>query len=224
MRLGSIERRSSVERLLGQLPPMLGDLARQGIIRRFPGSSILMQEGEVGDSTWILLRGRVRIYAQESNGRELTYGYVEPGDYFAEMWLDGGPRSASAITVEDTVCSVVPAEAVRAHFHAYPEFALALVARVIRRARAATKAARNLALLDVYSRLVVALEQPPEGATAPPPSIPVTLRPLTHQDLAYRVGASREMVSRLLKDLERGGYVALAPRQITLLRKLPARW
>jgi len=93
------------------------------------------------------------------------------------------------------------------------------VVQVIRRARAATEAARNMALLDVYGRLVVVLEKH-DGAAADG----MTLEPITHQEIASRVGASREMVSRLLKDLEQGGYIETGNRRITLLKKLPTRW
>ncbi len=210
------------DRLLQVLPVHLRGLASRGALRRFRRHTVLLQEGEPGDTTWFLLQGRVRVFAQEPGGREITHAVVAAGDYFAEMWLDGGPRSASVMTIDPCVCAVVPAGAVREHLAAHPEFALELVARVIRRARAATRAARDLALLDVYGRLAALLQQSAEAATAGQP--PLTLAPVTHQELAHRVGASREMVSRLLKDLERGGYVALGSRRITVLRRLPARW
>jgi CRP/FNR family cyclic AMP-dependent transcriptional regulator len=92
---------------------------------------------------------------------------------------------------------------------------------VIRRARAATETARNMALLDVYGRVIATLESQQGPAS---PDNPITLTQITHQQLASRVGASREMVSRLLKDLEKGGYIELGVKRITLKKKLPARW
>ena len=109
----------------------------------------------------------------------------------------------------------------REHLADEPEFALELVAQVIRRARAATETARNMALLDVYGRVIVTLESQQGPAQ---PDAPITLTQITHQNIASRVGASREMVSRLLKDLEKGGYIELGVKRITLLKKLPARW
>jgi CRP/FNR family cyclic AMP-dependent transcriptional regulator len=109
----------------------------------------------------------------------------------------------------------------REHLAEEPEFALELVAQVIRRARAATETARNMALLDVYGRVVVTLESQQGPAK---PDAPITLTQITHQNIASRVGASREMVSRLLKDLEKGGYIQLGVKRIVLLKKLPARW
>jgi CRP/FNR family cyclic AMP-dependent transcriptional regulator len=78
-----------------------------------------------------------------------------------------------------------------------------------------------MALLDVYGRVIVTLES--QHGTAKPDA-PITLTQITHQNIASRVGASREMVSRLLKDLEKGGYIELGVKRITLLKKLPARW
>jgi CRP/FNR family cyclic AMP-dependent transcriptional regulator len=125
------------------------------------------------------------------------------------------------MTLEPSVCSVVEGAALRQHLAEQPEFALHLVTQVIRRARAATETARNMALLDVYGRVIVTLENQ-RGPAAP--DAPITLTQITHQNIANRVGASREMVSRLLKDLEKGGYIQLGVKRITLLKKLPARW
>jgi len=212
---------SAHEKLVAALNPGLRSLALRGTFRNYRKNTIIINEGEIGDSLYVLLDGQVKVFASDADGRELTYGVITAGDYFAEMWLDGGPRSASVVTLEPCTCSIIGRDALREHLTAEPEFALDLVARVIRRARAATETARNMALLDVYGRLVATLEsyQGPAGADAS-----VLLLDLTHQALASRVGASREMVSRLLKDLEKGGYIDLGVKRITLKKKLPARW
>ncbi len=209
------------DRLFAALSPSLRALAARGVIRSYPKNSIIINEGEIGESLFVLLTGRVRVYSNDMDGREITYNTIDAGDYFAEMWLDGGPRSASVVTIEPSTCSLVNRSALRDHLADEPEFAMQLVAQVIRRARAATQTARNMALLDVYGRIVVTLEGQ-RGAAKP--DDPVILTPITHQDIASRVGASREMVSRLLKDLEKGGYIELGIKRITLLRKLPKRW
>jgi CRP/FNR family cyclic AMP-dependent transcriptional regulator len=209
------------DRLLDALPPNIRPLARLGSIRRYRKNAVIIHEGELGDSTYILMQGSVRVYSNDATGREITFAVVRSGDYFAEMWLDGGPRSASVVTLEPCVCSVVGRDELRQHLEQHPAFALDLVARVVRRAREATRQARDLALKDVYGRVVMALEgQCGPGAAGEP----VTIAPITHQGIASSVGASREMVSRLLKELEKGGYVSLGVKQITLNRKLPARY
>jgi CRP/FNR family cyclic AMP-dependent transcriptional regulator len=95
------------DRLFDALTPSVRALALQGCVRSFRKNTVIITEGETGDSTYVLLAGRVRVYSNDSAGHELTFGVVEPGDYFAEMWLDGGTRSASIITLEPCVCSVI---------------------------------------------------------------------------------------------------------------------
>src|SRR4051812_43330431 len=209
------------EKLVAALNPSLRALALRGTFRTYRKNSVIINEGEIGESLFVLLEGRVKVYSNDADGREITYNIVEQGDYFAEMWLDGGPRSASVMTLDPSVCSVVSRQALREHLAAEPEFALELVSQVIRRARAATETARNMALLDVYGRVIVTLESQQGPAK---PDAPIVLTQITHQNIASRVGASREMVSRLLKDLEKGGYIELGVKRITLLKKLPARW
>jgi CRP/FNR family transcriptional regulator, cyclic AMP receptor protein len=209
------------EKLFSALRPNLRGLANRGTIRSYPKNSVIINEGEAGDALFVLLQGRVKVYSNDSAGREITFNFVDHGDYFAEMCIDGGPRSASVMTMEPAVCSVVSPSAVRQHMSDEPEFAFDLISQVIRRARSATESARNMALLDVYGRVVVALQGPPGQAKT---ERPLTLTRITHQSIASRVGASREMVSRLLKDLEKGGYIELGVKRITLLKKLPARW
>jgi CRP/FNR family cyclic AMP-dependent transcriptional regulator len=209
------------EKLVAALNPGLRALALRGTIRNYRKNTVLINEGETGETLFVLLEGRVKVYSNDTEGREITFNVVEAGDYFAEMWLDGGPRSASVMTLEPCVCSVVGRDGLRDHLTAEPEFALDLVGQVIRRARAATETARNMALLDVYGRVIATLESQ-KGAAKP--DAPITLTQITHQNIASRVGASREMVSRLLKDLEKGGYVELGVKRITLKKKLPAKW
>ena len=209
------------EKLVANLAPSLRALALRGVFRSYRKNTVIINEGEVGDSLFVLLDGRVKVYSTDADGREITYNIVDAGDYFAEMWLDGGPRSASVMTLEPSVCSVVSRNALRDHLAAEPEFALELVSQVIRRARAATETARNMALLDVYGRVIATLENHAGPAA---PDKPITLTQITHQQIASRVGASREMVSRLLKDLEKGGYIELGVKRIVLRKKLPARW
>ena len=209
------------DRLLASLEPSLARLAARGIVRNYRKNTIILNEGEPGDSLFVLLQGQVKVYATDENGREITYGTIEAGDYFGEMSLDGGPRSASVMTLEASLCALVSRAAVQQHLADEPGFALQLVTQVIRRARSATETARQMALMDVYGRVIHTLEgqQGPASIQAP-----VQLTQITHQQIASRVGASREMVSRLLKDLEKGGYVELGIKRITLKKKLPARW
>ena len=202
-------------------PAALRTLASRGVPHRYRKGTVLIQEGDHGDTLFIILTGRVKTFSTDERDREIVYGVYGPGEYLGEMSLDGGPRSASVITLEPTACVVITRQTLRDHIAANPEFAFELLSRVIHRARLATQSARSMALLDVYGRLVRLLEElavvQADGARFIAPR-------LTHHDMANRVGCSREMVSRLLKDLERGGYVSMGSNSINLLRNLPPRW
>ena len=211
------------ESLYTHLSGELRLLALRGVVRRYPKKTVLINEADTGDSLFVLLKGSVKAFSMDETGREIIYSTIHQGDYFGEISLDGGPRSASVITLEPSTCAVVSRAAVTEHLIEQPEFAMQLVVQVIRRARAATEAARNMALLDVYGRLVALLDKR-DGVSVSTTDGIVTLESLTHQEIASRVGASREMVSRLLKDLEKGGYIQMGAKRIILLKKLPKSW
>ncbi len=212
--------------LYSHLTPALRSLAIRGVVRTHPKKSLLINEGEVGDSLWVLLKGSVKAFAVDESGREIIYGKIEAGDYFGEMSLDGGSRSASVMTLEPCTCAVLTRAAVSEHLAVEPEFAINLLVQVIRRARAATDAARGMALLGVFSRVAAVLQVEIDVLSGRPRSatFPIVLESITHQNIASRVGASREMISRLLKDLEKGGYIEMGTKRITLLKALPNRW
>ena len=206
---------------LDALPPTLRVLASRGQPRRYRKGTLLIQEGDVGDTLFIVLSGRVKAFSSDGRDREIIYGIYGPGEYLGELSLDGGPRSASVITLESTACVVVTRRVLQEHIAANPEFAFELLARVIRRARLATKSARSMALLDVYGRVVECLNQlaidQPDGTRLIPER-------LTHREIAERVGCSREMVSRLIKDLGGGGYLRSQAGQIVIARDFPPHW
>ena len=190
-------------------------------VRRYRKGSILIHEGDTGDTVFILLSGRVKVYCTDSNDKEITFGLFGPGEYFGEMALDGGQRSASVVTQEACVCAVVSRINLLGFIAQRPEFALELLSKVIRRLRLATRDARNLAFIDVYGRLTQCLQ---DLAAAQADGTRRIEERITHQDIASRVGCSREMVSRILKDLQSGGYVRIVERRIVLVGKLPQRW
>jgi CRP/FNR family transcriptional regulator, cyclic AMP receptor protein len=206
---------STAEMALAQLPEPLRLLAQRGELKRYRKGQRLIEEGELGDTLFIILAGRVRVYGSNDGGTDNV------GDYFGEMSLDGGPRSASVETLEATTCAVITRHTLKTHIAEHPEFAFDLLAKVIRRARAATLSTKQLALNDVYGRLVLLLNS---LAVPQVDGSRVISERLTHQEMANRLGCSREMVSRLMKDLERGGYVAATGSGIQLLRALPSRW
>jgi CRP/FNR family cyclic AMP-dependent transcriptional regulator len=199
----------------------LRTLVARGEPRRYRKGTLLIQEGETGDTIYIVLSGKVKAFSLDERDREIVYGVYGPGEYLGEMSLDGGPRSASVITLEATACAVVTRQTLREHIAANPEFAFELLTRVIHRARVMTQSARSMALLDVYERVVRLLEglarRQPDGSR-------MVNERLTHLEIAGRVGCSREMVSRLMKDLERGAYLTRNSAGWVLSDALPRRW
>ena len=122
---------------------------------------------------------------------------------------------------EAAVCAVITRHTLQEYVAANPSFAFELIGRVIRRARIATRSARSMALLDVYGRVVQLLEQMAETEAD---GTRVVRERLTHQEIANRVGCSREMVSRLMKDLDKGGHVQNLDGELRLAPRLPTHW
>jgi CRP/FNR family transcriptional regulator, cyclic AMP receptor protein len=197
-------------------------LAAQGVVRSYRKNVVLIQEGDYGDTLYIVQSGRLRAFAADPSGKEITLGVYGAGEYVGEMSLDGGPRSANVETLEATTCAVVTRAALLAYIAQHPEFALEMMSRLIRRARLATDSVRNLALIDVYGRMSRLLDQM-AGSPAPDGTRTVTER-LTHQQIASHLACSREMVGRLLRDLQAGGYVEMRERRVVLLKGLPPKW
>ena len=206
---------------LGPLAPeTLRAIASSGVVRNYPKNAVLINEGDVGDSLFIVLSGRVKVYSSNPAGREVVIAFHGPGEYIGEMSLDGCPRSASVLTLEPTTCAIVTRVSFREFILAHPDFALHLVEKLIQRVRLTTENVKSLALSDVYGRLVkllLALAVERDGKLIVPEK-------LTQQDIAERVGASRDMISRLLKDLVAGGYLKISDRTITILKKPPPGW
>jgi len=195
-------------------------LSQRAIMRAFAKNTVVVSEGDRADSLYIVLSGRVRVYVSDDQGKEMFLSEAGKGEYFGEMALDEGPRSASVITLEPTRLLVVPKDDFAAFLAKSPEFALHLVRKLIRRVRALTHDVKSLALMDVYGRVArmlldLAVERDGE--------IVIEDRP-TQQEMANRIGASREMISRILTELAAGGYIEVARDRITISRALPCGW
>ena len=195
-------------------------LCQRAIVRSFAKNTVVVSEGDKTDSLYIVVSGRVRIYVSDDQGKEMILNQAGAGEYFGEMVLDAGPRSASVMTLEPTRFLVVPKEDFAAFLAASPEFALHLIRKLIRRVRGLTHDIKSLALMDVYgrvARMLLELAVERDGALV------IEDRP-TQQEMANRVGASREMISRIMSDLSAGGYISVETKRIVLLRKPPAHW
>ena len=195
-------------------------LASLGRLRTYPKNTVFITEGDSSDAVFVVLTGKVKVFVADTEGHEMILDTHGPGEYVGEMAMDGNPRSASCMTLEPTTFSVVQRDPIREAIRANPDFALDMIAKVIDRARLATDNVKHLALLDVYgrvARLLLNMAVETNGKLAIPDK-------LTQQEIAERVGASRDMVSRIFRDLTQGGYISVENRMITINKKPPARW
>ena len=196
---------------------LLRDLAERGRVTSFGKGDVLIREGDRGDTMLVILSGRVKVFSSNSDGKEVIYNIHGVGETIGEMALDHGTRSASVLAMEETTCSIINHEELRRYIAANPDFAMQLIAKLISRTRIAVESLRQMALLDVHGRLVKLLT----SLTPDQKGIGNVTERLSQQELADRVGASRDMVSRILHSLEEEGYVEIRSRQIEVLRPLP---
>lgn len=199
----------------------LSKLAARGEARLYPKGRLLIQEGDVGNTLFIILSGRLRAYSVNDDGsRRVTYGEYLPGEFLGEMSLDGGARSANVEAAMASWCVMVTRPTLERHIAECPEFAFELLSKVIRRARVATLSLRAVALNDVQGRVIWLLNS---RASLQPDGTRV-VGPITHQEMADALACTRPMVSRVMKELETGGYLETSARRVTIRRSLPVRF
>jgi CRP/FNR family cyclic AMP-dependent transcriptional regulator len=196
-------------------------IAQCGVIRTYPRRAVIVTEGSETDCLYVIMEGRVKIYASEDTGKEIILNVQGAGEYFGELGLlDAGQRSASVMTLEPVRLSCVSRAAFSECMQQNPSMAFRLIRDLTRRVRALTELVKNLALNDVYGRVARTLTNLAEEREG---RLTIAER-FTHQDIASMVGASREMVSHIMKDLTTGGYVEIKDRRITIARRLPRAW
>jgi len=198
----------------------LRTLSGEGVVKSFPKQAVIVNQGDETDSVYVILSGRVKVFLSDDAGKEVVLGTQGPGEYFGEMVLDGRPRSASVMTLEPCRFAIVPKRKFREFLRAHPDFSVHLIEKLIRLTRALTDSVESLALMDVYgrvARLLLELARDVDGKL-------VISEKLTQQDIADRVGASREMISKIFKDLSSGGYITVEGRRITINKIPPRHW
>jgi CRP/FNR family cyclic AMP-dependent transcriptional regulator len=209
------------DRTVELLPkPLLDKIAAVATVRAFPKRAIIVTEGDDSDSLYVMISGKARVFVADDKGREVQLNQLGVGEYFGEVTLDGGPRSASVMALEDCRCAVVKRAELTPLIEKNPELAIHIVRKLARRVRDLTENVRSLALMDVYgrvARLLLELAEDKDGRQ-------VVSESLTHKDIASRVGASREMISRIFSDLSDGGYIRKEDGLLVIARKPPPRW
>src|SRR5512144_1503310 len=140
-------------------PEDLRSICECGTTKTYPKHSIVINEGDLSDTLYIILSGKVKVYVSEADGREVTLSILGPGKFFGELALiDEAPRSASVSTLETTSLSLISKTGFEQCVKKNPEIALKLMRVLAQRIRSLTDSVKNLALLDVYGRVARLLE------------------------------------------------------------------
>lgn len=202
-------------------PEQQATIAALVSVRSFRRSAIIVSEGDESHAFFMIKSGRVKVYSTDDQGKEVILNELGAKDYFGELsLLDEQVRSASVMATELTECLVIRKNDFLILLAEQPQIALKLLQYFTSRIRALSDNVKSLALMDVYGRVaktLLSMAQEEAGEL-------VINQGLTQQDIADRVGASREMVARIMKDLATGGYITYNRRQIVIKENLPERY
>jgi CRP/FNR family cyclic AMP-dependent transcriptional regulator len=178
-----------------------------------PRSTTIMAGGDPTDSLYIVLSGRLKVMMSDSEGKEVILAILGPGEFFGEMGLiDDEPRSATVVTIEPCELLSISKRDFKKCLAENFDMAMAVMRGLVRRLREADRKIGSLALLDVYGRVARLLLDMAEDVNGQK----IVTKRLPKQDIAKMIGASREMVSRVMKDLQMGGYIEMRGSTIVL--------
>lgn len=214
---------SSVALFSGLDAPALSELERRFVRKQYRRKTVLIEHGIESSAMYVLLQGGAQVFIADDGGREIVLNELGPGDHFGELALVADmPRSASVMTTQDSVCLSMTRHTFIEFLSEYPEISFNLIRHLAGEVSRLSEDMARLALHDVYRRVRDLLDKMAQPR-ADKPEIRTTGQ-ITQQDIANRVGASREMISRIFRDLKKGGYIELQGRQLAILRPLPLNW
>ena len=191
----------------------LGVLVHMIMRTSFGRNEKIIGAGDPTDSLYIVISGRLKVLMSDEQGREVILAILGPGEFFGEMGLlDDSPRSASVVTLEPCELLSISKIDFKRCLTENSDLSLTVMRGLVRRLREADQKIGSLALMDVYGRVARLLLQMAEDVDGEK----VVVKKLSKQDIAKMIGASREMVSRVMKDLELGGYIQARGRSIVL--------
>ncbi len=202
-------------------PDIVRDISQLLHYRQFPKKTQIVVEGDPSHSMYFILDGRVKVYLDDDSGKEIVVNIHEKGQFFGELGLiEGIPRTASVTTMDDTRLGILNEQDFQKLMMRYPTFSMKMMHNLVTRLREATETIRKLGLMDVYRRIVVTFLNMAEEDNGRW----IIKEKLTQQNIANRVGASREMVARILKDLRTGNYISMDEGYIVINKSLPHSW
>jgi len=191
----------------------LGVLARAVVRKNVGRNAKVIGAGDPTDSLYIVINGRLKVLMGDEQGREVILSILGPGEFFGEMGLlDDSPRSASVVTLEACELLTISKTEFKRSLAENSDLSLMVMRGLVKRLREADRKIGSLALMDVYGRVARLLLEMAEDVDGEK----VVVKKLSKQDIAKMIGASREMVSRVMKDLQLGGYIEVRGRSIAL--------
>ena len=196
----------------------LTELAVMMKIIKYKKNTIIINQGDLSRSLFVIIYGRLKVSATDEEGNQTIFTFMNAGDYFGELsLLDEAPRSATVSTVEDCTVLNLDNAVFKDFMDLHPSACWPLFKSLTHRIRTMDEKICLLTSRDVYGRLIETIyKQAKENSEG----VLVTQK-LTHQDFAEMVGSSREMISRIFKDLKQGGYISIEKKQISILKRLP---
>jgi CRP/FNR family cyclic AMP-dependent transcriptional regulator len=201
-------------------PEAVATLEQHSAVRNFRKNTVVIQKGDESSTLYAVVEGRLKVSISDNEGKEVILNTLGPGDHFGELAILGeGPRTATVITLEDSRLLTMSRSAFLDCLGKHPDIALALIRHLADRVGQLTEQVASLALRDVYSRVRETLT-----ANAVEEDGKLVTGRFTQSEIAQMVGSSREMVSRIFKELREGGYISLDDKRVTILKKLPPRW
>jgi CRP/FNR family cyclic AMP-dependent transcriptional regulator len=193
-------------------------LARVVIRKSYARGSQILGAGDPTDSLYILISGRIKVFMSDLDGKEVILAILGPNEFVGEMGLiDNSPRSANVVALEpcEVVCISKPdfKRCLADNF----DMAMTVMRGLVKRLRDADNQIGSLALMDVFGRVARLLLETAEVVDGEK----VVIRKLSKQDIARMIGASREMVSRVMKHLQEAGYIELRADTIVIRDNIP---
>ena len=190
-------------------------VTRKSVLR----GTTIMVAGDITDSLYIVISGRLKVMMSDAEGKEVILAILGSGEFFGEMGLiDDAPRSASVVSIESCELLCVTKRDFKRCLAENFEMSMAVMRGLVKRLREADRKINSLALLDVYgrvARLLIDMSEDVDGQK-------VVSKRLPKQDIAKMIGASREMVSRVMKDLQLGGFIEMRGSTIVLRESILA--
>ncbi len=195
-------------------------VASQTVTRQVPKNTVIVSQGDDTDSFYVIIQGKVDVFLHNDKGKEIIINTLSKCESFGELAPLGGiPRQASIITTEDSSFGVISRQVFMDTLLIKPSISMRIIDLLISRIQDLTEDVSSLALEDVYNRVVRVLYKHADEVGEK-----LVTEKLTQQDIASRVGATREMVHRILKELKTGGYISIEGKHITIEKKLPPGW